>query len=294
MTTNAPEEEYKHLIKAKYERIKNEDVSRMLSNPTPGNLKKLIVHHLEDGASHDDLITIKRFFDIKEGEDDIKQVTKFDRDKLLPTSNFLKGKTGDSTPLVMEIIALLVGFELRPFRKFRQSLEKESKTAKEEIKGGGKKTETTAEPGKDSPKPEIASLLTDIDKPRKSKFLLYTTFVLALCFIGYIAKKEFFPAKQCLQWNTDHYEVVTCEGKEQGFPLTDPIYTYDEDLLDFRKIEVSDTTTFFKDGQPIVWYSKQNNQCEFFNKPGMHPITGKPLLPVTSYIASKYVLDKAD
>jgi hypothetical protein len=95
-----------------------------------------------------------------------------------------------------------------------------------------------------------------------------------------------------MQWNTNHYEEVVCEGNKIGFANINPIFERDEKLLDFKKIEVCDTTIFFKDNQPIVWYIKQNNKCEYFNAPGLHPITNKPLRPITQYIIDKYVKNK--
>jgi len=68
-------------------------------------------------------------------------------------------------------------------------------------------------------------------------------------------------------------------------------------LDNFKKITVSDTTTFFKNGDydmPVVWYGKSSNkkEHEYFNRPGLHPETGKTLKPISRYIIKKYILSK--
>ena len=67
------------------------------------------------------------------------------------------------------------------------------------------------------------------------------------------------------------------------------IIPFDENTSSLKKINVSDTTTFFKGDKAIIWYSKVNGKPDFFNGPGYHPITGKGLKPVTIYIINKYV-----
>jgi hypothetical protein len=82
---------------------------------------------------------------------------------------------------------------------------------------------------------------------------------------------------------------VVCAGNKIGFYDINPIFDKNDDLLDFKKISVCDTTTFFKYNQPMVWYIKQNGKCEYFNAPGLHPISGKPLRPISKYIIAKYI-----
>ncbi len=67
-----------------------------------------------------------------------------------------------------------------------------------------------------------------------------------LLFGSYRIKKEYFPDKECVQWNKDHYEEVVCEGSKIGFANVNPILEKQESVLDFKKIEVCDTTTFLR------------------------------------------------
>lgn len=108
--------------------------------------------------------------------------------------------------------------------------------------------------------------------------LLFVSVTGVSSYIGFKAAEE-----KCMAWNEDHYVEVKCTGVE-GETKLNPVV-----LQEFRKIEVSDTTTFFKNGSPSVWYDKSNNQLEYFSSPGIHPENGKTLRPITKYMIDKYV-----
>ncbi len=121
------------------------------------------------------------------------------------------------------------------------------------------------------PKPVFSKKLTLIS-------LLFVSVTGVSSYIGFKAAEE-----KCMAWNEDHYVEVKCTGAE-GETKLNPML-----LQEFRQIEVSDTTSFFKNGNPAVWYDKSNNQLEFFTSPGIHPENGKTLKPITDYMIDKYV-----
>ncbi|SMC42538.1 hypothetical protein [Moheibacter sediminis] len=93
---------------------------------------------------------------------------------------------------------------------------------------------------------------------------------------------------QCMYWKGNSYEKVDCAEIIHPNAQIIPI---DERLLEYlHKIEVSDTTTFFEAGKPIVWYLKVDGIIEFYSADGKHPINGKDLKPVTPYIIDKYII----
>jgi len=93
---------------------------------------------------------------------------------------------------------------------------------------------------------------------------------------------------QCMRWAGTSYVKAHCD--ETLHPNT-PVIPLNEQLLEYlHKIEVADTTTFFEAGKPMVWYLKVDGEIEFYSAPGNHPVSGKALKPVTSYIVEKYVL----
>lgn len=95
---------------------------------------------------------------------------------------------------------------------------------------------------------------------------------------------------ECMYWGENHYLKIDCS--EEIHPETS-VVPYDEQLFKyFFQIEPTDTTTFFKAGNPVVWYVKVDGKPEFFSADGRHPINGKELKKVTPYIVNKYVLKR--
>lgn len=120
----------------------------------------------------------------------------------------------------------------------------------------------------------------------KKRVLLPLVIVLtSVCGFGYF----FTTKKACMQWQNDHYEEVTCETKALGLVDIYSIVPANEELLHFRKIQVCDTTTFFRQNKPVVWYSKCNKQLEYFNRPGFNPENGKALKPITQYMIDTHI-----
>ncbi|MDT0678752.1 hypothetical protein [Autumnicola musiva] len=103
--------------------------------------------------------------------------------------------------------------------------------------------------------------------------------VLGAGYLGYSSGSE-----DCMIWKEDHYEVTPCEGKAGETKKTLHL------LENFRQIEVSDTTTFFRNGKANVWYDKHENELYFFSAPGINPETGKTVKEITDYMINKYVL----
>ena len=112
------------------------------------------------------------------------------------------------------------------------------------------------------------------------------TKVALLCSLG-IGVVTLLPKKECMQWNTNHYEVVDCSTESSGF--LDPRIPINKDRLDLKKLDPKTIKNYFENGQPRVWYAKIDDKIELFNQPGLHPTTGKTLKPITQYIINKYL-----
>ena len=103
---------------------------------------------------------------------------------------------------------------------------------------------------------------------------------------SFATKNAYFPDDQCMQWQTDHYEAVACDKvKAKG---ENEIIALNDSILEMKKIKLTDPNQYQKNGKIIAWYSKQDNQVEFFDRPGYHPTNYKKLRQVTPYIAMKY------
>ncbi|KAB1158662.1 hypothetical protein F7018_08575 [Tenacibaculum aiptasiae] len=86
--------------------------------------------------------------------------------------------------------------------------------------------------------------------------------------------------ESCIVWKGDHYEKSSCFNIKA---INNNKYNINITL--FKKIYATDTTTFFINGDPIVWYGKnKKREFEFFNHRGIHPETHKELKPITPTI----------
>jgi len=307
-------DDYRNTIKKRYEEVKNDDLSGLLSHPTSVNLRTLCSMKAEEKINRDDLFIFKRFFGCNEGDDIFKKIENFDPDKLKPVGNFLRGKTTSTSRIILELIAVLVNFEFRPFMKFSkansESVEEGDLKNTQEDRKTKPETSLKTKKEKKEKKPDkipVVVLVTDDMKAQNGfngtgvpeiknanrsfpKLLSYGSLGLLLLFFGYSMKTIYYPPKDCLQWTTDHYEAVPCKGAKIQSMYEARIIEWNAELLTFRKLTVTKKTRFFINGKPAVWYSKENNVVEFFNVPGVHPITGESLKPVTRHIVETYGL----
>lgn len=109
------EEDYKRAILSKYHADRN-SLLREILQPSPAKLKRWSIYLL-DTITADDLKSYGRFYGLKEVT--AKGIQGFENDKLRPLTNFLTGKSELSDPLGLELLAVLVDLENRPFSKFR-------------------------------------------------------------------------------------------------------------------------------------------------------------------------------
>lgn len=103
--------------------------------------------------------------------------------------------------------------------------------------------------------------------------------IMGVGYLGYSSGSE-----DCMIWKEDHYEETNCEGNAGETKKISYL------LENFRQIQVSDTTTFFKNGKANVWYDKSGGELYFFSAPGINPETGNTVKHITNYMIHKYVL----
>lgn len=279
-------DDYKKEVKDKYEEAKTGVFSGFLFKPSPAVLKNFCLVLFDKGFNKRDQEIVERFFELNDTISKRKQIACFEVDKLRPISNFLKGITEETSVINLDLIAVLVDFNPRPYRKFisRNKEELADGLAVNEILNIGRREK--------GDKIELA-VFEEFKKKSISKrmfFCVLPLFVLGAAVYG--VKNIFFPNKNCMVWTENHYESVECDKVND----TVEVCPFDQNVLDnFRKISVCDTTTFFKNkniDKPLVWYGKawDKKEYEYFNQPGLHPETGKTLKPISKYIIRKYIL----
>jgi hypothetical protein len=244
-------DDYIKAIKAKYEEAKTAEFSGYLLNPSPAELKNLCLLLWDKGGNNLDQEILDRFFDLNDKSNKRKQIEHFDVDKLKPISNFLKSKTETTRPINLDLIAVLVDFNPRPYRKFIAG-NKEELTEDVPIKRIVKKEEREEKEDK-----KEGAIIEEFKKKSVSKKIAFTVIPLfVLGSAGYGIKNSFFRDKNCMVWHKTHYEAFEYDNVKD----TAEVCPYNQEVLDhFKKITVCDTTTFFKNGDkehPLVWYGK--------------------------------------
>ncbi|MCL7987632.1 hypothetical protein M8998_06745 [Sphingobacterium sp. lm-10] len=120
-------------------------------------------------------------------------------------------------------------------------------------------------------------------KDKKSLSILSTALVLTLLMAFYT-----WPDKQCMYWNGENYVAIDCNDVN---PQLNIMALNSEKLRHFKRITQTDTLT--KNHVNKVWYSKINNEVEFFTYPGLHPThQHRSLKAATQYILESYAICK--
>ncbi len=112
-------EEYKKAIKLKYEIEKEGEYFDFLYHPSRGKLRDLCWLIYEDKPTQDDLNVFKNLLCL---DFDHTQKNKFkdQKDKFRPIETFFKGETDPSNIDAINLAAVIVDFQPRPFKKFNE------------------------------------------------------------------------------------------------------------------------------------------------------------------------------
>jgi hypothetical protein len=272
-------EDYKIAIKAKYETEKRGAHSSVFINPSRAKLRSLCLEIFKSKKDQSDLNVFSSFFRF-DFSPSCSGKLKGQTDKFRPIETFFKGETNLVDVEAINLAAILVDFQPRPFLKFSKSDRNVGSEKTEEFAGLDKKNETLHIPMATKP-----YLKNTFFEKTSTKTVLIILVALSFAFTCYFT----FQKKQCMQWSGDHYETVDCELYTNDPVKFKSIKPLDKNLIDLKKIKVCDTTTFFKNGEAIIWYSKTENGIDFFNTHGRHPENENALKPVTHYIINKYV-----
>ncbi|MFB9076769.1 hypothetical protein ACFFLS_23860 [Flavobacterium procerum] len=110
-------EEYKKAIKIKYEIEKEGEYFDFLYSPSRGKLRDLCWLIFENNPTRDDLNIFRNLFCL---DFDYTQKNKFkdQKDKFRPIETFFKGETDPSNIDAINLAAVMVDFQPRPFKKF--------------------------------------------------------------------------------------------------------------------------------------------------------------------------------
>jgi hypothetical protein len=276
-------EEYKSAIKSQYEENKNVDVSGILLNPTPAQLRNLCLMIFDNSLSKSDKNVFKLFFNLKEEQSIRKCIANYDIARFRPIISFLKGEKDSENTTRIELAAILIDFNPRPYNKYLLNGKIDAR-GKSEAFALVEVKELIGSNSDEERKDEKAGAT---NKGLGKKATIFLAVLLSLFFMGYTVKGLFFPEKECMMWKEDHYVAVDCLNNNGALGLIIPI---DENGMKLKKLDSSKKLNFFNNDKPVVWYYKHDGVVELFNAPGFHPVTDKPLKPITKYMIKKYNL----
>lgn len=295
--------DYEKAIKARYAEIKSSgEADVLLLEPTPSGLKRYCLLLLPD-LDNRDLIAYKRFFSLKEGVDIYRQIDNFDTSKFKALRNFLNGDSETTAIERLELLAILVGLQPRPYNKFSKANytkendsnlnEHNTETVYKEEKINEKSKQENTNPNsqailpavKDTEESFIPQKFFVVSKSsNKANYIKLILLILLIAIGIYFLKDD--TQKGCMIWNNDHYEKVSCDLEVNRY-AGNKVIPLDEKLVRYqKKIKITDTTTFFNaDGSHRVWYGKSaDKKYEYFAYPGNHPETGVELRKITHYM----------
>ena len=281
MIKNNTLDDYKNQIKVKFELEKTGRNADFCLNPSPANFRKWCCVVFESGLNVNDEEIFRKFFLWNDNDDKFQKIKNFDIDKFRPFQNFLTKNTDISQLESLNLIAVLLDFKQRPFSKFRL-IDIADEVPDQEIKFSI--SENVVQPKSNKIKiQEVTQSKIDFNK---------IAIVVSICLILILIIKWNFLDKKCMIWKSNHYETTDCNNLKQGIIANNPVAIDHNDLENFKKIKVSQSTVFFKNNQPCVWYGKSvSGEYEYFSSCGLHPETGKTLKPISKYIIDKYVAE---
>jgi hypothetical protein len=283
-------EEYKSAIKSQYEENKNVDVSGILLNPTPAQLRNLCLMIFDNSLSKSDENIFKLFFNVKEEQSIRMCIANYDIARFRPIISFLKGEKDSENTTRIELTAILVDFNPRPYSKY---LLNGKIITGSTIAVASLEKEMESEIDYFSAESWVKKAVEPENNVRiMNKKVIILTVFFSLFFMGYTVKNLIFPEKECMKWEGDHYEAVDCKNEKLGIGQLELIIPIDENIMKLNKLDSNRKINFFKNDKPLVWYCKHDGVVELFSTPGFHPETGKPLKPITKYIIKKYNLKK--
>ena len=282
-------EDYKKAIREKYEVEKTGVHAHFLLQPSRARLRDLCFEWFKEHPNTSDLNSFRAFLGFDFDSSTLNKL-KVATDKFRPLETFLKGETDLTDLAAVNMVAVLVNFQPRPFLKFAKTenpaTELQSANAALSFEVQKQELEVST--------PNKASYLHMEKNAKKNLFQKRWYFFIAplllvlLSIFGY----QKWNQKECMQWNEDHYEMVDCKTAQLGLLHSAEKVVWDETAFALKKITVSDSTPFFNNEKPLIWYCKRGQQIEYFNGPGFHPENGKVLKPITTYMINKYVVKK--
>ncbi|MET4141091.1 hypothetical protein [Pedobacter sp. UYP1] len=292
-------EDYKQEVILAYKKRKDEGLlPPNLQYHTPANLRKECLAVFHKRYSKKDEETFKLLLDEERSsaEEYFKKIQITSADKFKPLDNFLKGNTGDTKVKNIELLAWLIDFQPRPHVYADVydlvNIDRELSIRKEKDLSGmappSNRLLGNNSSGSDSPG---NSSLTSDQKIGKGRFGIPTKFnkaVISFVAVLVIVGGSYFfydTNTQCMYWNGDEYQSVTCDQNIEG------IHVIPKDASRLKQLKrIKNIAEITREDIGKVHYSKVNGQVEFYTAGGENPTDSrKRLLPLSEHMFIEYI-----
>lgn len=277
--------DYRSKVLLKYKTARQaKNLPPFLMQPTPANLRSECVHVCQERFDNKDQEILRTFFGPQDNQRAyIRAIGEFDVNKFRPLLNFITERTVDTELKNIELLAWLVDFKPRPFDSAYKEPETEATISKNEdtvdtvVEKAGTTEVVTIQPDK------VNVSNTVVQKPgNKSQVFIAGLVLFIISIAGYWIHKH---REHCMYWTGDHYEAVACSEQINNALM---LPADGAKLKYFKKINRPDTISIKALGH--IWYSKINNEIEFFTAEGHHPIQLQyQLKPLTKYMIEKHI-----
>ncbi|OJZ15141.1 hypothetical protein [Sphingobacterium sp. 40-24] len=299
--------QFKEEVLALYEaKKKRHELDDLLANPSPANLRDYCLVRLSEQLASTDIDIFQKFFDPYKKEKNLEEaIFNFNPGFLKASQKFIQGKTENPDDLLVKLIAILVDYQPRPFQYSYDLTTGKPGSPPTGGPGnpptggpgspptGGPGNSPTGGPGSpptggpgNSPtggpgSPPTGGRLMGFYKNNMIalRFSTVSGLIIIIFYIIYC-----LTPKGCMYWDGHRYVETTCQS---SVPYHRVIGFNNNQFHSFFKIMRPDTLS--KKDVGFVWYSKIDNEVEFFTGPGFHPIeTKKGLKLATEYIIETY------
>ena len=309
---------YRELLKERFRNEENLAQYGLSVMPIPTDFKRRALWLLNDSLKMADQQILYRFYGIRPGDDATVKIEGFANRLYRPLQFLFTRETSSEDETMLDFAALIIDFQPRPYRKFIQSgaAASDAKRTKEPVHNVVSERDSIEvweekESFEKDPDKQAGSFYSAIDKiseegedmsynsafftkhpmqnPQIKNWLKWGLLVVVtLGIAGVIGFNSIFANNySCMQWQTDHYERMSCDTDVAD---SKSVQKFDAHQFKVSRIRISDTTTFFKNEKPVVWYLKHDGKYDFFNSPGYHPeLSDKQLNEISRNIAMQIV-----
>ncbi|RKE52756.1 hypothetical protein [Sphingobacterium detergens] len=327
--------QFKEEVLALYEAKKiRHELDDLMVNPSPANLRDYCLVRLSEGLPQTDIDILQKFFDPQKKEKSLEDaISKYNTGSLKALQKFILSITQNPGNRVVKLLAILVDYKPRPFQISYNppqtdrpdnpppTDEKDNPPSTDEKDNPPPTDEKDNPPSTDGPDdppptdgPDNPPPTDEKDNPpstdgpddppptdekdkvsqlryfyKKNKIAIRFSAATSLIVVIFIIIGIITPS-DCMCWNGERYIQIDCQNKTQRYQV---IGLDKEKLEHFRKITRLDTLGLKDLGN--IWYSKIDNEIEFFTAPGFHPVQPRRSLKATTkYIFETYAGKKIE